>query len=192
MIIQVCGTNGSGKTTAMRAVMAQLEEFGQLLVGGKQYGTIFHDPARTDPHGYVVMGRYGEAATGGCDRISDVKSVRPEIRRQADNGFDVLFEGIRMTNPTDGAEFCARYVRDGGRYVVVLLKTPLEDCLAGIRARQLAGRGGERDVVVKDIASNVTRNRNYAAKLADVGARVIYSTREDAPAWVLKELRGQA
>jgi Ni2+-binding GTPase involved in maturation of urease and hydrogenase len=133
MIVQVCGTNGSGKTTALRAVIAQMRELSTLVVEGKEYGKTYHlqeDEEREDtPPLVLVMGRYGEAATGGCDRISDVKSIRPVIAEQAALGFHVVFEGIRMVNHTDGAEFCARYVREGGTYHVVLLTTTLEECL---------------------------------------------------------------
>lgn len=99
-----------------------------------------------------------------------------------------MFEGIRMMNHTDGTLFC----RDAGvPYHVVLLTTTLEECLAGIAARQVAATGAEKAVVVKDIAANITRARNYALKLREVGGYLHRVTRQEAPGTILELLRSE-
>lgn len=181
MIIQVLGSNGSGKTTAVRAVITHLTEIGKLLMGGKEYGTFYSPAYETRP--LLVMGKYGEAATGGCDRISDVKSVRPVIREQHVAAGVVLLEGIRMMNHTDGCEFAGRYGPE--KFALVLLTSDLATCLGGISARQAAA-GRDKPVVVGDI--NSTRANNYAAKMRQLGVKLVRASREDAPAEIMKLL----
>jgi hypothetical protein len=165
-----------------------------MIVEGKEYGSTYHfkgdEGKETVPPLILVMGRYGEAATGGCDRISDVKSIRPVIVDGCSSGFHVLFEGIRMMNHTVGVEFCQRMVKAGCPYHIVLLRTTLEESLAGIRARQTANGGEPRPVVLKGIKGNITRARNYATKLGMVGAKVHGATRDEAPGLVVDLLKG--
>jgi hypothetical protein len=56
----------------------------------------------------------------------------------------------------------------------------------------VAATGTTRDVVVRDIESTITRNRNYAAKLREVGARLHRASRAEAPGVVLGLMKGEA
>ena len=184
MIIQLCGTNGSGKTTAARAVFAAGQPIDVIEIAGREMGTVYSLPGVSAP--LLVMGKYGAAATGGCDRIHDPKAVYPVMESRHYDGIHVLFEGIRMTNHTDGLAFYRR----AGNLTIVLLTTTLEECFAGLRARRLAAGGPEhKELSVRDIESTVTRNKNYAFKLSQLGARVVKLSRGEAPGFILDQLR---
>ena len=186
MIVQICGTNGSGKTTVARAVMAAGSPLvgGEVEIAGKHMGQLWRITGAERL--LFVAGRYGEAATGGCDRIHEPKAIYPVLEYQHGVGVHVLFEGIRMTNHTDGLAFYRRV----GDLTVVLLTTTLEECFAGLKARRLAAGGPEhKELSVRDIESTVTRNKNYAFKLSQLGARVVKLTRDEAPGFILSQFR---
>jgi hypothetical protein len=184
VIIQICDTNGSGKTTAARAVIAAGQAIDVVTIAGREMGTLYTLPGVAAP--LLVMGKYGEAATGGCDRLHDTKGTYPVMEHQHGLGRHVLFEGIRMTNHTDGLAFYRRV----GDLTIILLTTTLEQCFEGLRARRLAAGGPEhKELSTRDIESTVTRNRNYAFKLSQLGARVHRVSREEAPGLVLELLR---
>ena len=186
MIIQVCGTNGSGKSTVVRSVIAKSEEMLVIQRHGKEYGSLRRTAGVLDP--VCIVGRYGDKTTAGCDTIKDVKSVLPFIAEQHAAGVHVLFEGIRMMGHTDGIAFSKQVGPQ--KMVTVLLTTTLEECLEGIRALQVANYG-VATAVSKDVESTITRARNYCYKLSELGVRKVLAKRDEAPEVILQLLRGE-
>lgn len=186
MIIQVAGTNGSGKSTVVRAVMdagsaRPVEEDGRV----RGYAVALPG---TGPFLHVV-GEYGHAATGGCDTIKSVVDIYARVAEAADQGCHVLFEGIRALNQTRGPRLVAQ-VRVP--FVVLLLEVPLGTALRSIDARRAARGDAAFAADTRDVTNNHVRARNYAARMRDAGARVVRATRAEAPGRILAMLRGAA
>lgn len=182
MIIQVAGTNGAGKSTVVRAVLASgvvqnTTDTGCDLRLSQVDGTI------------RIPGRYGDHATGGCDQFKSVNEIHDKIREGLQNCHHVVWEGGTShggLNQTRGPHLVEEL---GVSYIVVLLTTPYGQCLDGINARRAEiGRAPLPDDT--DIRSNFLRARNYAARMRDAGARVIRVSREDAPKRIVNLLRG--
>ncbi len=190
MIIQICGTNASGKTTAMRKVMQLAKSVAPMVFvskdGKKQkvagYGCEFEGVEGT----VIVMGPYEGAATGGCDAIGgSAEDHYATVKKFHDNGFHVLCEGIRIMNHTRGIEL----QRETGCVHAIVLTTPLDEVMSSLQKRRAEANNTRELKSVKDIESNVTRARNYALKIYEVGGKMYKVTREEAPDKVLEILR---
>lgn len=190
MIIQICGTNASGKTTAMRKVLAAAKEVSPMIFvpnnGGKQklagYGCTFEGVERT----VIIMGPYEGAATGGCDALGgSAEEHYNSVKKLHDNGFHVLCEGIRIMNHTRGIEL----QKATGCVHAVVLTTPLDEVKRSLEERRAAANNTRELKSMKDIESNVTRARNYALKIYEVGGKMYKVDREGAPDKILEILR---
>lgn len=133
MIISLRGTNGAGKSTIVRAVMARY--------GHKSPVTA---PKRNRPIGYTlnrgdafpelfVPGHY-EIANGGVDTLHDLDWAYELIETFASKEFDVLYEGMNMS---DGVH---RIHRLGQKFefdnvCAVSIQPPLEICVQSVRDR---------------------------------------------------------
>lgn len=186
MIVQICGTNASGKTTVMRKLLAFASAQEPVTENNKIMGYNIILPEVTAP--VRVIGPYGEAATGGCDRLGGraedfyayVESLwhdNPERH--------ILFEGIRVMNHTRGialqrATQCMHIVR---------LMTPFPEVMASLSERREAAGNTRELKSIKDIESNMVRAKNYALKIYDVGGKQYRVNRDEAPETVLEILR---
>ena len=101
MIVHVCGTMGSGKTTLVRTFMA----------GGGRPWTSITLAGRRLPIGYtttdgpqlVVAGAYEDGLqTSGCDTFKDTPATYAMTQGWAERGASVLYEGLFMMNHTRG------------------------------------------------------------------------------------------
>jgi predicted kinase len=132
MIVSIRGTSGSGKSTLVRDVMSLYPQKSRIMI---------KDRAR--PIGYLLSGRertlfvvgHYETACGGCDTIPVVDDIYDMVRRAHEEGHNVLFEGLIIS-----AEYkrMAALHSDGLPLEVLVLDTPIEECLAGINARRRA------------------------------------------------------
>ena len=141
-IVNIRGTSGSGKTYLVREVMRAA-----LSVSGPSR-TI--DVAHPDKHnkflltGYEfpganlsVIGNY-LADCGGCDKFSwkgAADWVMSAVMAEAINGRNVLFEGL-MVSSWSLPRFQA--LEKVAPVKVIVLSTPLEECLEAIRQRRLS------------------------------------------------------
>lgn len=177
MIIQIRGTGGSGKSTVVRRTME--------LYPNK---TANHVTNRSRPISYnlwkdngdsryllFVPGHY-ETPTGGCDTIKTPDEVFTLVTDAADNGMDVLFEGIMIGDDV------RRMVETSRKYpsLVIALNTPLPECLAGIQSRRDI-RGDDRPLNPKNTESRANRLRtSMIPRLKDAGVECKWMNREEA------------
>lgn len=186
MIIQVAGTNGAGKSTVIRAVMAAGSEI-SVEVDGKPAG---HELRLPEVQTLVrIIGPYGSAATGGCDSIKSVLTILERVTWSAAAGYHVIFEGIRALNQTRGPALAEVAIGDGIPYIVLLLTTPLGVSLQSIDTRRAARGDAAFAADTRDIENNHIRARNFAARMRDAGAKVVRASRDEAPAKILDLLR---
>jgi thymidylate kinase len=140
LLVNIRGTHGSGKSTAIRALMekATFRPIYDVLFGPRH------------PEGYVgalpgvsvptfVIGPYTNTSEcGGCDQISRNATVMTLIEKYAAKGH-VVFEGS-LVSSCYGA--VGRLLEQWGMdSVFVFLDTPLEECIRRVEKR----RGRERD-----------------------------------------------
>lgn len=190
VVVNLRGTGGSGKSTVVRRVMGRYLSRMPLT-----------EPGRRQPVGYVleapdavplyVVGHY-ETACGGCDTIKTVDRVYEMVSAVLrDGGHDVLYEGIMVQDDVRRAvELDQRLKREYGcngdqcavcqddqegchkpGLHVILLSTPIEECLAAIRARRLE-RGDERPLSEKNTRERARRQEGVRGRLRDAGVSV--------------------
>jgi len=124
---------------------------------------------RKQPTGYVlnraeggrqlfVPGHY-EVACGGCDTLGGYEESYSMIREADAQGMDVLYEGLLISGeaqrPID--------LKGEGRDIrVVVLTTPIEECIASINARRQEKRGPD----APPVKEKNTRAKARAVELA--------------------------
>lgn len=137
MIVLIRGTNGSGKSYAVRQILAKsyvLQQSGTLPC---QSQLIL--PSRVK-HPVLVIGPYAEERSmGGCDCIRRPAQIYRLIDRAVAREWHVLLEGVVLaTKPY------LDYASAGHDVRYAFLDPPRRQCLANIDARQaLRGRFAE-------------------------------------------------
>lgn len=174
-VINIAGTNGSGKSTVARALLQRATEALPVTSG-----------ARAQPWGYDLqlpgvgpathlIGAY-VVPTGGCDTIRDVNKVFEIVEQQFALGKHVVYEGAIVMNMLRGVGLVEKYP---GRVHVLLLTTPLADCVKAINGRR--AEQGEAPIANRtNVEGNWKRSYTYAGKMRGAGAQVINVTREQA------------
>jgi len=176
VLINIAGTNGSGKSTVVRWLLDQAATKEPLMVEGRSI-PMGYDLTLPKVKGIVhVMGAY-EVPTGGCDTIKNIDVAFKHLERQNGMGKHVVYEGAFVMNMTRGPAF-ARALADP--LYILLLTTPLAACFQAIAARR-SEQGEGAFVQRKNIEGHHVRAQNYAAKMRQAGARVRRVSREEAP-----------
>ncbi len=121
LILNIRGTNGSGKSTAARAL---IEGPGvEYIWGGVR--------CLTGP-GVCLIGPYPPGKTGGCDRVKTFDLMRGAIREAATQYPLVVFEGVTVSTVFGS---WAEFHRGGTPFWWLYLDTPLELCVARVSIR---------------------------------------------------------
>jgi hypothetical protein len=183
-IIQVCGTSGSGKSHAVRALVSMAASSERQHVEGRRLpiGYVLRVPEVTEE--IYVLGSY-ENPTGGCDTISSMDLIDDILRREWRGGRSVVLEGLLVRNFVRGLPL---YREVGSALHVFLLTTPLEQCYASIRQRQEA-RGVYGRGTPKNTANDQRSHDSYARRMREAGADVRRVSREELLPAMLRELK---
>lgn len=148
-IIQIMGSNGSGKTSLVKQ-LGELSESWTYLEGadGKVIATIFDDIR------YVAIGKYApDACMGGCDGMPTVDSIKKailQVRRQYPDHW-IVFEGMMIstirTTFYDFITTLAEHSHGKVEAKVVVLKATVEGCM-----ERIYGRGSAKpDLKVENV-----------------------------------------
>lgn len=180
MIIVIRGTNGSGKSHAVRAILSRGEKVADLAEGS----TLIRVPRVKRP--VLVIGPYTDGRSmGGCDCIRQPSRIYEQIVEAITEEWHVLLEGVVLaTKPY------LDYYRDGHDVRYALLNPPLATCLENIRARQK--RKGHTSTLSHDAMKG---KRRRALMMYDearkIGMPAIKFTDApiDATPWILEQLR---
>jgi ABC-type dipeptide/oligopeptide/nickel transport system ATPase component len=135
-IINIRGTNGSGKTTAVRAIMNYLKHYKDTETSNGVFLHVYHTPSNEC---VAFVGKYEGAVTGGVDRVRHVRDVVEACAEVIPFGH-IVMEGLLMSGlqqlTKDIADACALY----GDFHALTLDTPSAQCVAQtINRRALAG-----------------------------------------------------
>ena len=135
-IINIRGTNGSGKTTTVRALMNYLTHYKDATTSN---GVFFH--VYTTPAGEYVafIGKYEGAVTGGVDRVKNVRDVVDAAREIAPFA-DIVMEGLLLSGLQQLTKDVADACVGAAQFHAFTLDTPKEQCIQQtMNRRALAG-----------------------------------------------------
>lgn len=180
MIIQIRGTSGSGKSTAMRRWMETAGPWeGQLVDGRKK--PLFYSNAKD----VVVLGHY-DSQCGGCDTIGSAAAVNELIGKVAGGTFHgnerkIVCEGLLLSEDT-------KWSSQMDDLRVIYLTTPLDRCL-----RQIESRREEKGKATKPLnVDNTTRRfaviERSRVKLMELGVPCVRCSVEQVPGVINKWL----
>ena len=144
--INLRGTSGSGKTTAIRAIMALCERVEPVHISGRKR-PIFYMCSSGDAL-FAIMGHY-ETACGGCDTINKLDDVFVYARQAInDHGAEaVIAEGLLL-----GKDVKRIVTMDNPH--VLYIDTPVEDCYEGVykrRVDKLFHKYGDLEAIPADL-----------------------------------------
>lgn len=188
--INVRGTGGSGKSTLVRRVMGHYRSE-PLRREGRRRPLGYHlEGAGASP--LYVPGHY-ETACGGCDTIKTpgevydlINLALTDVQGSTGHSYDVLYEGIMVMDDVRRAVELDKWLKRmpsgeplRNRLYVIYLTTPIEECLAAIRARREA-RGDTRPLDPRNTVDRKRRAEGGLRRLREAGISVECLSREDA------------
>lgn len=207
-VVNLRGTGGSGKSTVVRRVMERYRGSSAEVVPERAEGRKQPTGYRVDyaSGGALYVPGHYETACGGCDTIKTVDEVYALVSRAVSAGWDVLYEGIMVQDDvrraveldkrlrrcatcggsgfagagTGYGDVCSNCVNgEVPGLHVILLSTPVEECLAAIRARR-AVAGNEKPLSEKNTRERAKRQEGIRGRLRDAGVSVERLDREAA------------
>lgn len=181
MIVNIRGTNGAGKSTVARAVMARYEAREPARSAGRRR-PIGYLCRRQDGRPLWVVGHY-ETPCGGADTVHTVEEVFALVEEHAAHGRDVLFEGIISQDDVRRTIDLAR--RHELR--VFALRVPMTECLAAIQSRRVT-RGDVRELNPTNTVNRVRRLEGSMRKLTEAGVLAEWVSRDEAVSRCLSAL----
>lgn len=169
MIIQIRGTSGSGKSTAMRHVLDGLEWQAEYRPGRKKplYYRSLNAPCRV-----VVLGHY-DSLYGGCDTIGSARVVY-ELTQELVGRFDVVLqEGLLLSEDV-------KWTTQMKDVRAIFLVTPLVQCLNWITERR--GKvGNDKPLNPQNTTNRVKTIERARVKLTEAGVDVRRASADQTP-----------
>lgn len=160
MIVNIRGTHGSGKSTAVRRLMGVCTDVDPVYSGRRILG--YRCTLRTGATLYA-LGGYANAC-GGADGIQPYSSIWPRVAAAAKDFDHVVFEGA-LISTTYGSIGDAAY-EYGAHFTFAFMDTPLDVCVARVNQRRAAaGKGPLADT--KNVDSKWRTIRRLHGKLGD-------------------------
>jgi hypothetical protein len=126
VIVNIRGTNGSGKSTAVTRYMEVIRVEEELKQGGKTW-------AYRLCNGVFVLGRY-TTACGGCDTVKTFADVKAGVTELASLGA-VIFEGVLWSTCFKPSVELAQSLPQH-HFIFAMMDTPADACLRRVLARR--------------------------------------------------------
>jgi len=184
MIIQLRGTSGSGKSTAVRRIMEGFvagsnARFDPVYVA-KRKQPLYYEYGEEPETRVIVLGHY-ESPCGGCDTIGSAREVFELIESIQCKARFVICEGLLLSEDT-------KWSVQLKNLRVLFLTTPIERCLAQIKSRR-AEAGNEKELDPRNTVNRVATIERARGKLLEAGVDCRRCSPEQAPKIVLSWLR---
>lgn len=126
MIVVLTGTNGSGKTHAVRELISGLDSRPvQVFKGRRRPDGMIYDQRKLFTPGHYSIGN------GGMDTMPYSVQVAYDVVKKFAKNYDVVTEGKNQSRAVD----CVIDLTFRFELVVVHLTTPLAQCIQSVRAR---------------------------------------------------------
>ena len=179
-VIDIRGTNGSGKSWIMRQLLHQYDYTLHQNASGKITHYVLPDLQA------IVLGKYTDTG-GGCDGFKGgVREVDLLLRSLAPKHKNVFLEGIMVSH------LYQRFVdlaNDLTNYKFLFLSTPLTVCVQRVLARRRAKGNNKPFDMHKNLVPDYTRTKyRVRRRLRDAGYYVKMIDYHDPIPHVLKEL----
>lgn len=179
-VINIRGTNGSGKTTTMMRIK---EHYGNLVEEKIGRVTVYRSEKT------IILGAY-KTATGGCDTIKTQDEVCNLVLEFAKT-HNVLFEGIVISTLHSRYSTLAHIVfeKHSSRLSFGYMNTDIDQCLANVSKRRLA-KGKDPDAYNKDMVRDKLMTINRTRLKMDLDGHHTFTIRygDFAHLDVLKQL----
>lgn len=183
MIINVRGTNGSGKTTVVRRVLKQFPHEPLELRGRSKRPTRYR--LQSGGQGTIILGSYENLVTGGCDTLKPIDEIERLLRRSQLEADHVIFEGVMVSRTFTR---WASLANELGDFWWLFLNTPLETCIEGVISRRRSRGKIEEQLppqTKERIVDGYQRNVRWRPR---VQATSIFLSREEAVSWILRRI----
>ena len=166
IIVNLRGTSGSGKTTAVRNILRRWPTTPAELAPNRRKETpLVYKTKIPGKLPLFVFGSY-ENVCGGCDGISDYAEVVPALLQKYSPLGHILFEGMLISGSYGKIGLAlAEQERKGCEVYFSVLDTPLEVCIKRVQARRDA-RGDTRPYNPKNLIDKHKSSERILLKIA--------------------------
>jgi hypothetical protein len=146
--LNIRGTSGSGKSHLARRLLARYSqrEPVQPSGAGRPRGYVLSGNLRP----LFVLGHYEGDHGGGADNVSDREEGFGLLTHFAQEGHDLFWEGVIYSDEVTRTLALSRIAETH----IIVLATPIEQCLADVRARREA-KGNLKPLSEKNTVSRV-------------------------------------
>ena len=191
MIIQVRGTSGSGKTWAMKQLMAIAHwHYGSHLpclwvpnhVEKRKKPLFYVSNPETSCPQTIIMGHYASPC-GGCDTIGSAREIY-ELTKKLHQDYPnhhIIQEGLLLSEDV-------KWTSQMGDVRSLFLTTPLEKCLEQIGSRR-AAVGNEKPLNPDNTTNRIKTIERARQKLVELGICCTRCSAGQVPNLILKLLR---
>lgn len=167
MIINIRGTNGSGKSTIARNFLERFEPKLCYGICGPRRPEAYEVVVHKSKMPLYLLGPY-ESPTGGADAITgkgfDILIELADRYRERGN---VLFEGVAISNSY--GQVGEWLLKHKNKAIVAFMDTPLDICLHGLGLRQKASGNAAG---TKHVADKYAAVQRVKQRMANEGIRV--------------------
>lgn len=183
MIITIKGTSGSGKTTLAKNLLASFPKVEPHFVEGRKRPVGYYLYGSHTLRPTYLVGHY-ETPCGGCDTIQKYEVVFELVREAADNGCHVVYEGLLLAADV---KWLSSLYADMYQLFVIVLSTPLQECIDSINARRKARNPDLPPVNPRNTETKYRSVEKAFHKIQEMGIPTTLAHREYA-ATLLEEL----
>jgi len=177
--INLRGTSGAGKSYLTRRLLAHYPHSVSNLIEGRRtpISTVYTCAGKTPLY---TLGHYTADQGGGADTVNRADGFKWLNEAAKIGGTNVLWEGVIFSDEVPQTVMLTRLIETH----VIFLSTPLEQCLADIRARREA-RGNVKPLSEANTANRVRAmtsayNRLKQSLAVAPGLRLYQMDREEA------------
>jgi uridine kinase len=182
MIINIRGTNGSGKSHLIRSLMANYPSV--VPIGSAKKADGYLCTGNILPSMRVV-GAYTPSG-GGCDGISIQEEICNRVREYSKISDVVLFEGILISRTFERYLNLSKELLPN-HTIFAFLDTPLDVCIERVKARRIA-KGNEKPLNLRSLTDTWTRHKplykKYLAHKLDARWVPYQTAADDIWGWI--------
>lgn len=186
-ILNIRGTSGSGKSTAVRALMALASEvtphMADASFGKKRKNPLWYSLDFPRHSSVAVLGHYG-ADCGGCDTLPTYDFIMGLIRACHEDGFHVVYEGLLLSHDKKQTKALWEWLGQK-EFAVLELTETVETCLASVRERR-ARKGAPPEFNTDNTVRRHAEVIRASVQLEEVGIPVHRVSREQCLPKVLE------
>lgn len=175
-IINIRGTNGSGKTTIARELISHMTKVKDYTT---KNGVFCHIYKTADDVPVALIGKYEGAVTGGVDRVRSVRDCVEAVAEVSKYGH-VVMEGLILSGLQQLTKDIADASMDNADFHAITLNTSKEQCISQtMKRRELAGNDKPFDPS-KSLLPKHRAVELAAEKLKTWGIRSTVMSQQDA------------